>query len=165
VAEHRIFTAQETAFLKELRRQGVEFMIVGAAAAALQGAPIVTQNIDLWFRDLDVPGIGKALSKVGGTIVPPIGPHPPTFAGKAVELFDIVKTMHGLGPFDEEKKHSIRVHLGNLSVRILDLGRIIKSKETAGRPRDLLIIPVLKDALATIQQKKRLKARRGKKPG
>jgi hypothetical protein len=42
VAKKTIFTGKEISFLKELQKQGVEFMIVGAAAAALQGAPIVT---------------------------------------------------------------------------------------------------------------------------
>ena len=161
MAETSIFTKTEAAFLKELRKHHVEFMIVGAAAAALQGAPIVTQDIDLWFRDIHDPGIGKALAKVGGAFVPSIGLHPPAFAGEAVRLFDIVLTMHGLGAFDEEKKHSLIVDLGRLSVRILALERIIKSKETVGRPKDELTIPVLRDALAAIEKKKALETRRG----
>jgi len=140
-------------------------MIVGAAAAGLQGAPIVTQDIDLWFKDLKDPGIKAALAKVGGTFVPTIGLRPPTFAGEAVELFDVVLTMHGLGTFDEEQTHSILVDLGRLSVRILALDRIIKSKEAVGRPKDTLILPVLKDALATIRKKKGLESRRPQKPG
>lgn len=165
MAEKSIFTSKETSFLKELQKQGVEFMIVGAAAAALQGAPIVTQDIDLWFKDFADPGVRKALVKVGGVIVPAIGLRPPTFAGEAVELFDIVLTMHGLGSFDEEKEHSIFVDLGRLSVRVLDLDRIIKSKETVRRPKDVLTIPVLKDALAAIQKKKSLNKRRAKMTG
>jgi hypothetical protein len=165
VAEKSIFAAKEISFLKELRKQGVDYMIVGAAAAALQGAPIVTQDIDLWFRDIDDPGIRKAASKVGGVIVPPIGVHPPTFGGEAVELFAIVLTMHGLGAFEEEKEHSILVDLGDLPVRILALDRIIKSKETVGRPKDILTLPVLKDALAAIRKSKAIKTRRVKKAG
>ena len=138
-------------------------MIVGAAAAALQGAPVVTQDIDLWFRDIHDPGIGKALAKVGGAFVPSVGLHPPAFAGETVRLFDIVLTMPGLGAFEEEIKHSLIVDLGRLSVRILTLDRIIKSKETVGRPKDKLTIPVLKDALAAIEMKKALETRRGGK--
>jgi len=165
VAEKAIFTGKEISFLKELHKQGVDYMIVGAAAAALQGAPIVTQDIDLWFRDLAEPALRKAVAKVGGVIVPSIGLHPPTFAGGAVELFDIVLTMHGLGTFEEEIKNSILIDIGGLPVRILALDRIIKSKETVGRPKDILILPVLKDALATIKKSKTVKARRTKKAG
>jgi hypothetical protein len=155
VAARTMFTGREVRFLRELQKQGVEFMIVGAAAAALQGAPIVTQDIDLWFKDLNDPGIKKALARVGGAFVPNIGHHPPTLAGDAVELFDIVLTMHGLESFASEKAHSKVVDLGRISVRILDLDRIIRSKEAAGRPKDALTIPVLKDALATILMKKK----------
>jgi hypothetical protein len=163
VAEKAIFTGKEVSFLKELNKQEVDYMIVGAAAAALQGAPIVTQDIDLWFRDLSDPGLKKSVAKIGGVIVPSIGLHPPTFAGGAVELFDIVMTMHGLGTFDEEIKNSILVDLGGFLVRILALDRIIKSKETVGRPKDALALPVLRDALATIRKRKAMKARRIKK--
>lgn len=161
MAENTIFTRKEIAFLRELQKRGVEFMIVGAAAAALQGAPIVTQDIDLWFKDLGDPGIKAALARTGGAFVPTVGLHPPTFAGEAVELFDIVLTMHGLGSFAEEKKNSLQVDLGGLSVRILALERIIKSKETVGRPKDRLTLPALKDALAAIRKKNALRTRRG----
>ena len=89
-----IFTAKEIAFLRALQKEKVEFIIVGAAAATLQGAPIVTQDVDLWFKDFKDPGIQKALTKTGGCLVPQIGLHPPTFAGSGVELFDVVLTMH-----------------------------------------------------------------------
>ena len=163
MAEKAIFTGKEVSFLKELHKQGVEYMIVGAAAAALQGAPIVTQDIELWFKDLSDPNLRKAVAKVGGAIVPSIGGHPPTFAGGGGELFDIVLTMHGLGGFEEETKNSFLVDLGGLPVRILALDRIIKSKETVGRPKDILTLPVLKDALATIKKSKTAKTRRSKK--
>jgi hypothetical protein len=163
VAEKAIFTGKEVSFLKELNKRRVDYLIVGAAAAALQGAPIVTQDIDLWFKDLADPALRKAVAKVGGAIVPSIGLHPPTFAGGSVELFDIVLTMHGLGSFDEEAKNSILVDLGGLHVRILALDRIIKSKETVGRPKDILTLPVLKDALATIKNMKTVKVRRPKR--
>jgi len=163
VAENAIFTRKEISFLRELEKQGVEFIIVGAAAAALQGAPIVTQDIDLWFRDLADPALRKAVAKVGGAIVPSIGLHPPTFAGGAVELFNIVPTTHGLGSFDEETNNSILIDLGGFHVRILAMDRIIKSKETVGRPKDVLTLPVLRDALATIRKRKTLKAHRSKK--
>ena len=163
MAEKAIFTGREVSFLKELNKRRVDYLIVGAAAAALQGAPIVTQDIDLWFRDLADPALRKAVAKVGGAIVPSIGLHPPTFAGGAVELFNIVLTMHGLGSFDEEAKNSILIDLGGLHVRVLALDRIIKSKETVGRPKDILTLPVLKDALATIKKMKTVKVRRSKK--
>ncbi len=152
--ENLIFTNKEIAFLRELKRHKVEFMLVGAAAAALQGAPVVTQDIDLWFEDLKDPGIQTALRKSGGIMVPSFAQNPPTFAGDAVKLFDIVLTMPGLESFAEEKKNSFKVALGTLRVSVLDLARIITSKETVGRPKDLLVLPVLRDTLKTLRQRK-----------
>lgn len=80
MADPLIFGEHEVEFLKELVRQKVDFMIVGLSAAALQGAPVVTQDIDLWFRKLPNPGIDRALKKVNGIYVPPISGNPPMFA-------------------------------------------------------------------------------------
>lgn len=151
--ENLMFSVKEIAFLKELKRQKVEFMLVGAAAAALQGAPIVTQDVDLWFKDLNDLGIMKALRKSGGVMVPSFGQNPPTFAGDAVKMFDIVLTMHGLSSFVEEILNSFEISLGSVKVRVLNLDRIIVSKETIRRPKDLLVLPVLRDTLKTLRRK------------
>ncbi|MBI4324951.1 MAG: hypothetical protein HY674_06770 [Chloroflexi bacterium] len=50
--------ANELRFLRALLRRKVRFMVVGLSAAALQGAPVVTQDVDLWFKDLSDPRIG-----------------------------------------------------------------------------------------------------------
>ena len=155
MAENWIFGDREAEFLKELIRQKVDFMIVGLAAAALQGAPVVTQDVDLWFRDLADTGIAKALKKVHGAYVPPMGHNPPMFAGDAVQLFDIVVRMHGLGAFEEEKEHLLKIPLGRFKVPVLKLERIIASKKAAGRDKDKLAMKVLRDALTAIQQREK----------
>jgi len=152
VAKDLIFTEQEAEFVRELVRQKVDFMIVGLSAAALQGAPVVTQDVDLWFRDLEAPGIQRALKKVKGSYVPPVGMNPPMFAGKAVRLFDIVMHMHGLEAFEKEIEHCLRIPLGRLKVPVLSLERIIRSKKASGRQKDELVLPVLNDALAAIRE-------------
>lgn len=162
MAENSIFSSKEITFLKELNKQKVKFILVGAAAAALQGAPIVTQDVDLWFNDLNDPGLKKALKKVGGTLVPQIGLNPPMFAGESVRLFDIVIFMHGLEVFSKEMNNTIEIDLGTTSVKVLKLERIIKSKETVNRPKDKLMLPVLKDVLKTIQQLKELRKEKKK---
>lgn len=149
MAKNLIFDQDEIAFLSELGRQRVDFIIVGLAAAALQGAPVVTQDVDLWFRDLDDEGIVKAVRKVGGAYVPPIALHPPMFAGKAVKLFDVVVHMHGLDSFDEESKSAVVLRLGRTRVKVLPLDRIIASKKALGRQKDKIVMKVLVDALKT----------------
>ncbi len=154
MAAPTIFTETEQAFLRELGRRRVEFMIVGLAAAALQGAPAVTQDIDLWFKDLGDRRIHEALARVGGIYVPPTATTPPMFAGKNVALFDIVLTMHGLRDFSREWRHTVKVRVGGTQVRVLSLERIIVSKKAANREKDRLILPVLEDAQATLKTRR-----------
>ena len=138
----------EVRFLRALLRRKVRFMVVGLSAAALQGAPVVTQDVDLWFEDLADPHIREALQEVGVAYVPPSNLNPPMFAGGGVELFDIVLTMHGLGTFAEEVRQCIEVTLGRQKLKVLRLERILASKRAANRAKDRLVIPVLEDALA-----------------
>jgi hypothetical protein len=154
VAAPPIFTEQEQTFLRELVRGKVEFMIVGLAAAALQGAPAVTQDIDLWFRDLDDPHLKEALERVGGVYIAPTQSTPPMLGGKSVALFDIVVTMHGIDAFDRELENTIEVTLGRTKVRVLALERIIASKKATNREKDRLILPVLEDAAATLRERR-----------
>ena len=157
------FTDKEAAFLAELTGAGVEFMIVGLSAALLQGAPAVTQDIDLWFKDLQDPGIRKALRAVGGSYVPSVGLNPPVLAGSAVALFDVVLHMHGLESFDKELKHAIEVPVGGVAVKVLAIERIIASKEAANRDKDRLVLPVLRDAAAAIREQKQRRKTPGKR--
>lgn len=160
MVELSIVGEKERAFLHELVRHRVPFIIVGLSAAAVQGAPVVTQDIDLWFRSLRHPGIAKALRKVDGVYVPSIGLNPPMFAGENVELFDIVMNMDGLESFDQEFKRAIDVPMGRCKVKVLPLDRIIKSKKAAGRPKDRLSMGPLKDAIAAVAGKSRIAGKR-----
>ena len=138
----------ELRFLGALLRRKVRFMVVGLSAAALQGAPVVTQDVDLWFEDLSDPRIREALEEVGAAYVPPSILNPPMFAGGGVELFDIVLTMDGLKAFAGELRNCVDVPLGRHKLNVLRLDRILASKRAANRPKDQLVIPVLEDALA-----------------
>lgn len=46
------FSASELRLLRVLLKHKVRFMVVELSAATLQGAPVVTQDVDLWFEDL-----------------------------------------------------------------------------------------------------------------
>ncbi len=145
-----LFTTREQGFLKTLLDEGVEFMVVGLAAAALQGVPAVTQDIDLWFAHRGDEKMLGALRKAGVSYIPPSENNPPLLVGEAVDLFDVVAHMHGLGSFEEEKIHAKIVTIGRMKLPVLSLERILVSKQATGRPKDLAILPVLRDALRVI---------------
>jgi hypothetical protein len=141
----------ELRFLRALLRRKVRFMVVGLSAAALQGAPVVTQDVDLWFEDLADLRIRDALKEVGAAYAPPSMQNPPMFVGGGVELFDIVMTMHGLGIFAEEWRNCVDVAIGRHKLKVLRVERILASKRAANRAKDRLVIPVLEDSLAASQ--------------
>jgi hypothetical protein len=145
------FTSGETRFLRELLRRRVPFMVVGLSGAALQGALVVTQDVDLWFRNPGDPRIQRALKAVGGTYVPVIYLNPPQFVGDAVDVFDIVMNMSGLEDFDVERRRAVLLPFGRLRLPVLSLERIIVSKQAANREKDRLVLPRLKNALKTRQ--------------
>ena len=148
MAEPQLLTERELRFLRELVRHDVRFVIVGLSAAALQGAPVVTQDVDLWFAHLDDPNLLKALRVVGGAYVSPTAYTPPMFAGEGLELFDIVLRMDGLNGFDDEWAHALELTVGDVTAKVLPLARILVSKRTAARPKDRLVLPVLEEVLA-----------------
>lgn len=147
------FTDKEEAFLRELVTARVRFLIVDLAAAALQGAPAVTQEVDLWVEDLDSPEFRSALQSAGVRYVPQSSQNPPLLVGGGLELFGLVAQLDGLEPFDSEAARALRVPLGELEVDVLPLERIIESKRATDRPRDRAILPVLEDALRVLKHR------------
>ena len=129
-------------------------MVVGLSAATLQGAPVVTQDIDLWFEHLGEEKMVKGLQEVGSAYVPP-PINLPMLAGAGTELFDVVLRMDGLGAFAQEVKNCIDVFLGRYRLKVLSLERILASKIAANRAKDKLTIPVLRDALLATKAFKR----------
>ncbi|HET8644143.1 MAG TPA: hypothetical protein VFO85_01565, partial [Vicinamibacteria bacterium] len=154
MAAPSLLTDKEERFLQTLVEEGVHFMVVGLAAAALQGAPAVTQDIDLWFADLSDPALRRALAKAGATYIGPTIENPPLIAGGDAGLFDIVVHMHGLGTFAQEIRRAVRVPVGAVEVPVLPLDRVIASKKATGRPKDIAVLPALEDAWRVLQSRK-----------
>lgn len=75
----------------------VRFLVVGLSTATLQGVPVVTRAVDLWFENLGEPKMSRALQEIGAAYVPPSINNPPMLAGTGAELFDIVIHVDGLG--------------------------------------------------------------------
>lgn len=155
MAEVLPLSESELRLLESLVQHQVPFMVVGLSAAALQGAPVVTQDVDLWFEDLNDKRLMPALAAVGAAYAPPFGYNPPMLAGTGSEPFDVVVHMSGLGSYADELKHARNVRIGNVTLKVLSLDRILASEEAANRPKDWLVIPVLRDTLATLVATKR----------
>lgn len=139
-------TPAERALLEGLNERGVRFLIVGLGAAVLEGAPLATQDVDLWLESLD-DRVAAAAQAAGGFWVSGVGVQPPAFGGDGLERLDVVLTSHGLESFDVEYVGSVAREIDGVPVRVLPLARVIASKRATNRPKDQAALPALEATL------------------
>lgn len=140
----------ERTFLRALDELGVAYLIVGVAAAVMQGAPLVTEDIDVWFGDRADHRLHEAARRAGGVFIPGhFGMMPAQVGGGTIgDRLDVVTTPDGLETFEVEYRGARVMELDGLELRVLPLERVIASKRAAGRPKDLAVLPALEAALA-----------------
>jgi hypothetical protein len=144
LAERRLFQA--------LNERGVRYMLLGMGAALLEGAPVATQDLDVWFEHLRDKRIQDAARDAGGFWISGFGMQPPAFGGSGLDRIDIVLTAHGLDPFPVEYERTVACDVDGVVLRALRLDRIIASKRATNRPKDLAQLPALE---ATLLARKR----------
>lgn len=144
-------TVAERQLLRALDARGVRFLVVGLSAAVLEGAPVATQDIDLWFEQID-ERVAEAASEARGFWISGFGVQPPAFGGPDLDRIDVVLTAHGLSDFMTEYKEAVVREVDGLPLRVLPLERIIASKRATSRPKDLAALPALEATLAARQR-------------
>ena len=129
-------------------------MVVDVSAAVIQGADVVTQDIDLWFQNTSHPGLAEAAKNVGATFV--WRGDPPLFSGPGLDSIDVVVRCDGLFDFDTEYATAIEASLApDLVVKVLPIERVLVSKRAANRRKDQAVIPALEAAIAAIKESSR----------
>ena len=145
-----------------------EFVIVGGLSAVLQGAPIVTQDLDVCYRRTR-----ENLARVAAALRPfdlrlrnlPEG-LPNVFDQQSLELgcnftlelndgeeFDLLGVMSAVGDYEAIIGRAIEMDVAGHLVRVLSLEDLIRTKRAAGRPKDLAVLPTLE---ATLQMQREL---------
>jgi hypothetical protein len=97
-----VLTPAERELLQALNALGVRYLIVGMGAALLEGAPGTTQDLDLWFGQIDAEQLSKAARQAGGVFTPGFGVQPPALVGEGLDRVDVVLTASGLESFERE---------------------------------------------------------------
>ena len=140
-------TQPERTLLAALNTHGVRYLVIGLGAAVLQGAPVSTQDIDLWFERPGDDAVRRALAEAGGFWVPAFGLQPPGLGGEGLDRLDTVLTAHGLDDFAAEYTRALDLTVDGIAVKVLPLERVIVSKRSTGRPKDLAALPALEATL------------------
>src|SRR6185369_5790287 len=137
---------------KMLEQHGLEVVLIGNAAAALQGAPVTTVDFDFMFRKTPVNLRKlKALAKALDAVI--LRPYYP-----ASDLFRIVRdddglqidfmaTVHGVRSLASLRSRAKTMTFGEARLMVASLSDIIRSKRAAGRPRDLAVLQILERSL------------------
>ena len=135
-----------------LERHGLEAVLIGNAAAALQGAPVGTVDLDFLFRrnPANVRKLTAIAAELNAMLMKP---HYPVSGllrisrdedGLQLDFMDVI---HGVRSFEGLRKRAHEIRIGEARLLVACLADIIKSKKAAGRPRDLAVLAVLEQAL------------------
>jgi hypothetical protein len=156
-------------FLEEiartLERLKFDVVLIGNAAAALQGAPVTTVDFDFLFRKTRTNlGKLKAFSRaLGATVLRPYYPASDLYRVVRDDVglqIDFMVTIHGLRSFAGVRARADMVAIGDASLRVASLADIIKSKRAANRPRDRAVLDVLERTREEADRTKNKAARR-----
>lgn len=147
--------------LQEVRLDAV---LVGNAAAALQGAPVTTLDFDFMFRK--TPGNLKKLKQLAralkAVILKPYYPvsdlYRMTVEDSGLQL-DFLSVLQGVPSFESLRSRATPVAFGAGKLWVASLEDIIKSKRSLGRPKDLAVLATLEEAA-----REQAKAKKPKKP-
>ncbi len=147
--------------LRALLRHGVDFFVVGGVAAQLEGAPILTFDLDVLY-DKSPENLARllaALRELKARYRDPAGRHIEPDAEKLATL-RLHLLLTELGPLDvlgsigdgltyqDLAGRTLSYQLGESQVRVLELAAVIETKEQANRDKDRATLPVLRQTLA-----------------
>jgi hypothetical protein len=151
--------------LRSLVEHGVEFCVIGAVAAWLQGNPTVTLDLDVMpKRQLaNAERLAEALNALaarphghdtaaeleGGDF---LGWETQRFDTEAGPL-DVVPLAAAIGGFEDVA--TVELELGDFSVRVLTIDAVIASKKQLGRPKDTAALPALYATREALRRGKR----------
>jgi predicted nucleotidyltransferase len=140
---------------RALREQGLEAVLIGNAGAAVQGAPVTTMDIDLFFRKTpsNIEKLKNVARSLGAVIFRPF--YPVTGLYRLIRddddlRIDFMTSIHGVRSFNSIRSRATVVDFEGAQLWVASLADIIASKRAAGRPKDLGVMYVLE---ATLKRK------------
>jgi hypothetical protein len=136
--------------VRQLNAAHLEAVLIGNAAAALQGAPVTTVDFDFMFRKtprnlVKMKAVARAL---GAIILRPYYPVSDLYRMTRDDglQVDLMGTIHGIRSFAGLRDRATRLELGGAVLLVASLDDIIRSKRAARRPRDLAVLDTLEAA-------------------
>jgi predicted nucleotidyltransferase len=142
------------ALIAALAEAGVEFIVVGGAAAVLHGAPITTQDLDLVHSRSpeNVQRLLALLQRLDTILRDSRGLRPTAellsssgqlLLSTSLGPLDLLGVLHDQRGYEELLPSTELVSDGSIRIRVLNLEALIAVKAAAGRAKDKLTLPML----------------------
>lgn len=131
---------------------GLEVIMIGNSAAALQGAPVTTIDVDFLFRKTlaNLRKLKKIAASLGGVLLRPYYPASDLYRlmrdDDSLQL-DFMGSIHGVRSFESLRSRAKRVEFDGYDLLVAGLADIIKSKRAAGRAKDRAVLELLEKTL------------------
>lgn len=152
--------------LKVFSRHEVKFILVGGLAAAVQGAPIHTFDLDIVFlkTDENLERLLAALQEMDARYLDPAGRHIVPDADKltshrlhqlvtALGPLDVMETIGAGMSYADLVNDTQILELAGIDVPVLGLETVILSKQQANRDKDRATLHVLRQTLRMKQER------------
>lgn len=156
--------------LRALEEAGVRYVVIGAQAAVIHGAPVVTRDLDVTpARDGEnLERLAAALRVLDARLRVPNDPEGVPFpidpqmlassvawtvTTRAGDL-DLVFEPAGTRGYDDLRQDATQVEVGpGLVVPVASLVDVIRCKQASGRPKDQAHLPLLRQTLEEIRRR------------
>jgi len=154
--------------LRALCAGGVDFIVVGGLAAVLNGAPVVTFDVDV-VHSRDAANVARLLPVLEALdavfrIQPerrlrPLASHLSSKGHLNLKTrygpLDLLGTVSRDFDYEDILPHSTEMDIGDgIRIRVLDLETLIQIKEELSGEKDRAVLPILR---RTLEEKKKVK--------
>lgn len=156
--------------IAKLAEHSVEYVMIGGLAAALHGSELVTGDMDITpaFGSINLTRLSAALrdlnARIRGADVPeglPFSHDSRSLADAGIWNLvtdagdlDISFVPSGTQGFADLARDAIAIDILGHPTRVASLADIIRSKEAAGRPKDLAALPMLRRLLDELERRR-----------
>lgn len=144
---------------RSLQRVKLEAVLIGNAAAALQGAPVTTVDFDFLFKKTprNLTKLKSLARLLHASILRPYYPASDLYRITREDdglQVDFMATIHGIRSFEGLRDRAVTVVIDGVPITVASLSDIVRSKKAANRPRDRAVLDILEKALEEVERKK-----------
>lgn len=146
-----------------LSEHGVHYVLIGGYAALLHGSPYATFDVDVVPAEdrANLDALSRALKHMHAKVWTQGSPEGLPFDHSAETLsmgriwnlitdhgrLDITFEPSGTSGYDDLRRDVLSLTVLGQPVDVASLADVVRSKQAAGRPKDQLVLPVLREIL------------------